>query len=195
MIFFKATAFAALLAPLAAATRNSTSVKPSSHYDNEVPGCTSWYVVKPSDTCQGIADSFQVPYDNIYSLNPDIDATCTNLLPDIAICLSTSPRPSGFVTSYLPTANATTLPRSFNVAAVETSAPQTTAPTFAAPPADEIRSGVVPECKRYYQVIPGDTCESISLTTGIALTDFMRWNNVAWSCKDLALGSYVCVGV
>ncbi|KAL5606926.1 uncharacterized protein BROUX77_004119 [Berkeleyomyces rouxiae] len=196
MIFTQTAALLALLAPFVSADRNATSVKPGRFLDNEAPACTSWYVVQQGDTCDDIINSFQMSYDDIYGLNPDIDASCTNLHPGVGLCISTAPLPTTLATTYLLIANATLLPGTGTpIVAAEMLPTEAASPVYTNPPVEEIRTGVTNECKLYHQVLPGNTCVSISANAAVALTDFMKWNDAAWSCKDLELGSYVCIGV
>lgn len=57
-----------------------------------------------------------------------------------------------------------------------------------------MQSGIASNCKMYYKIQKGDTCESVEKDKGISAADFNKWNpSVGSDCKDLELNVYVCV--
>ena len=58
------------------------------------------------------------------------------------------------------------------------------------------QSGMVHNCNKFHDVAKGDTCETITKSAGISLSDFYTWNpGVGKGCSSLWLKYYVCVGV
>ena len=77
-----------------------------------------------------------------------------------------------------------------------TTTPPTPTPT--SPPAgpQPQMPGIAPNCKRYYFVQSGDTCEVVQRAQGVTLAQIRAWNTmVNEECTNLWLGYYICVGV
>jgi len=55
--------------------------------------------------------------------------------------------------------------------------------------------GMVPNCTAFFRTRPGDTCATVSTTTGISLSDFLTWNPRVGgpACDNLWSEVYVCV--
>ncbi|KAL4801183.1 hypothetical protein BDV18DRAFT_149844 [Aspergillus unguis] len=63
-----------------------------------------------------------------------------------------------------------------------------------ATPAEPTQSGTVGSCGRYYQVVSGDTCNSIALRFGLSFVDLQSLNTQIWdNCTNLWLDYDVCV--
>ncbi|KAK2616538.1 hypothetical protein QQS21_000581 [Conoideocrella luteorostrata] len=60
-----------------------------------------------------------------------------------------------------------------------------------------VQEGITTDCKRYYKVVDGDTCQKIvDKHRTFSLSDFFKWNPAVGSdCRSLFLDFYVCVGV
>ncbi|KAF9873538.1 hypothetical protein CkaCkLH20_08997 [Colletotrichum karsti] len=53
--------------------------------------------------------------------------------------------------------------------------------------------GIVSNCKRYYQVVSGDSCDSIAQKNGITVANFRRWNTaINTGCTNLWADALVC---
>ena len=58
-----------------------------------------------------------------------------------------------------------------------------------------IQQGMTTGCNKFYLVVPGDNCQSVSRSQNVTLTDFYAWNPaVGTDCRNLQLDVYVCVG-
>lgn len=56
--------------------------------------------------------------------------------------------------------------------------------------------GIATNCKKYYKVASGNTCETIQAAKGITLAQIRAWNTmVNAGCTNLWLDYYICVGV
>jgi LysM repeat protein len=96
------------------------------------------------------------------AINPSIDATCSNLTPDVYYCV-------------FPTEN-------WNQTITTTA--YTTAP---APAPTE--SGASDACYTWYVVVSGDTCSKIESSYGITSDEFAVWNPaVDADCTNLQTG-------
>ncbi|EAU29448.1 predicted protein [Aspergillus terreus NIH2624] len=79
--------------------------------------------------------------------------------------------------------------------AVDTTASDIVTTTSTVPPYPR-QTGIVSECNRYYRVLNGDNCWSITRHYGINIDDFYHWNPaVGPACETLWVGYYVCIGV
>ena len=93
-------------------------------------------------------------------------AGCTNLWLGYYVC------------SHVTDATTTSVP-----------SPTPTAPTPQMP-------GIVPNCKKFYKVESGDTCNSISAIKGITFDQMLSWNtDIDSGCSNLWSGYYICIGV
>lgn len=55
---------------------------------------------------------------------------------------------------------------------------------------------MVPNCRAFYLVRPGETCQSIAAAHGLSVAQFQRWNRATGpDCNALQADAYACVGV
>jgi LysM repeat protein len=58
------------------------------------------------------------------------------------------------------------------------------------------QTGMVGNCKTFYFVKSGDTCDSIVKKYGISVSNFKKWNTgVGSDCTGMWKDAYVCVGL
>ncbi|EHK22148.1 uncharacterized protein TRIVIDRAFT_200487 [Trichoderma virens Gv29-8] len=131
-----------------------------------VNACKTTYTIKPGDTCR----TFSVT--QLRSWNPNINTQCSNLnqLEGYQICISFPGPPSVNVTG-----------------SASVTAPVMTIPT-------NLALNTSRHCGKYYKVVDGDSCASISVALGISLNDLYFLNPMINStCGNLLLGTYYCV--
>jgi hypothetical protein len=57
-------------------------------------------------------------------------------------------------------------------------------------------SGIVDNCKKYYQLKSGDSCSSINSAAGITLEQFRSWNTqIDATCGNFCVIYYVYIGI
>ena len=152
-----------------ASTTVSIVPKPTNAPPNSTSKCGKWYVVKEGDTCESISKLNDIDIDDLYSLNPELNSKCDNLLLGLAYCV----QPAGDVPTYSSTASVT-----------ETIVPK---PTNAPPNSTS-------QCGKWYVVKEGDTCESISKLNDIDIDDLHFLNpELNSECDNLLLGLAYCV--
>lgn len=143
-----------------------------------LPTSCETYTVQANETCNGIVEANQNRFtvQQMISWNPDVNRDCSNLdqLEGSQICLS--------------------LPGGSN----ESIASPTVNPTYITSPAtvpSNVVSGTNVRCARYYEVVAGDTCSSITIMLGISLADFYFLNPEVNNpnCTNLYLGYSYCV--
>lgn len=63
-----------------------------------------------------------------------------------------------------------------------------------ATPAEPTQSGTISDCGLFYNVVSGDTCNSITLRFGISTVELQKLNTFIWdNCTNLWLDNSVCV--
>ncbi|KAH8891699.1 hypothetical protein GQ53DRAFT_720373 [Thozetella sp. PMI_491] len=135
--------------------------------DGMTESCSAFYLTKKGDTCGGIATSHGISLQDFISWNPGVGgASCPTLWADAYVCVNVLGRP--------PT-------RTKVGNGVNTPAP--------------IQSGMTEQCKSFYLVQKGDTCEDIAARYRITVTQLLDWNPGAKpDCSGLWSDSYCCVG-
>ena len=182
------------------------------------PSCTFPYVVRGGETCQSIANAYQISLSLFLALNPTTN--CANLNAGAVVCAPFSSIPSSAITTT------TAAPQAFctffyRVRAGDTCDGISKAygvslalifainPTIncnnlqinqilCAPAANTIAPVVVTpaptvSCSFTYPIKSGDTCADISAKYGITLAQFLSLNNNNINCNLLQIGQNVCV--
>lgn len=166
--------------------------------------CDEFYLVKDTDNCYNIAQTYQISLDQFYAWNPAVGSSCATLWPRYYVCVSLI-GVSTLTTTTKPTSTGPFVPPplcTFNVTKGEYVCPSATpTPTtskigngIATP--TPIQAGMTTSCKKFYKVVKDDGCWAIANTYKIDLNDFYKWNpGVGSSCGTLWVDNYVCVGV
>lgn len=135
------------------------------------------YTVKKNDTCYSIAKSQPsfVTITQLLSWNPNINKLCRNLDQFVGDQICVGP-PGGYDILNDPTATITS------------------GATTAASVPTNVAANVTKSCAQYHSVAEGDTCASISVSSGISLDDFYFLNpSVDSNCTNLILEESYCV--
>ncbi|KAK3337686.1 LysM domain-containing protein [Cercophora scortea] len=134
------------------------------------------YTVQKNDTCESIDKASGISYAQLLAWNPNIGGSCRNLNSSVGyeICVSTPGTPY----SLPPQASTQT------VTSVTTAMP---VPTNAA-------NGSVTNCGMWYEAIPGDYCNLITMRFGLSLENFLILNpEVNENCTNLYAKESYCV--
>jgi LysM repeat protein len=127
--------------------------------------CNTWYTTVSGDTCGAIDTKYGISLAQFRAWNTFIDAACDNLYVGYSYCVSGPP----VATSTTTTSTAASTPT----------------PT---------QTGMVANCKKFYQAVSGDSCSAIATTYSISTSQFITWNPaVGSSCSTLYAGYYYCV--
>ncbi|KAH7017948.1 putative LysM domain protein [Microdochium trichocladiopsis] len=138
--------------------------------------CRRFYLVRNGDTCNAIIAAAGIYGPNFYIWNPAIGSACTNLWSSYYVCIGNTVGPSITINPPQPT---TTRPAGNGVAT----------PT-------PIQTGMVTNCKLFYQVRSGDTCATIAASKGITVANFVKWNPAVGSgCTGMWANTWACVGL
>ncbi|KAH0580623.1 hypothetical protein H2248_002112 [Termitomyces sp. 'cryptogamus'] len=147
-----------------------------------LPQACTTYTIATNDTCDsvaalaGVSAGTTVTTTQIQSFNPDLGTYC-QLMPlrvGKQICLS----PNG----------------GFPKVGATTGAQPSATPTALAPVPTPTVSGSTSACGRWYQVQPGDICQTVALKNSVVLTDFLTLNpEIDVNCTNLWLDYYYCV--
>ncbi|KAF7296692.1 hypothetical protein HMN09_01078200 [Mycena chlorophos] len=144
--------------------------------------CGQWAVAMEGDYCSTFALRYGVTVSDLYTLNPEINANCTNLLATYYYCVQPYPPFATITTSNWPPTqtNYTSMsiisyslppPVTTGVAATETLTPGgVPAPTNVAP---GTRTAA---CGYYYNISSGDTIDSIANISDVSTSDLLTWN-------------------
>ncbi|KAH8768227.1 LysM domain-containing protein [Diaporthe sp. PMI_573] len=143
--------------------------------------CTFSVTANSGDTCSSIASDWGITLDQFISSNPSVGSGCSKgVVPGIDYCVD-------WDNWSLPTTSAT------STSSTSTSTQTTTTPSGPSP----TQAGITSDCKSFYKVATGDTCQKIvDLYGTFTLDDFYSWNPAVESdCSTLLRGYYVCVGI
>ncbi|KAH7016497.1 uncharacterized protein B0I36DRAFT_369018 [Microdochium trichocladiopsis] len=143
--------------------------------------CRRFYKVQPGDTCDAIIAAAGIYGPNFYIWNPEVKEDCSGLWAGYYCCLQNVAGPSITLTPAVPST---------------TTAPPPTTPTGNGVTTPlPIQSGMTTNCRRFYKVQPGDTCDAIIAASGIYGPNFYIWNPAARSdCSGLWANTFCCIG-
>ena len=130
--------------------------------------CSTFYLTKRGDTCDGISAANGISLQDFVSWNPGVGGTsCATLWADTYVCVN-----------------------------LIGGAPTKTKVGDGVHTPEPIQSGMTDRCKNFYFVSQGDSCEGIASKFSISPDQLVRWNPAARSdCTGLWAGTYCCVGV
>ncbi|KAI0203160.1 hypothetical protein F4808DRAFT_449427 [Astrocystis sublimbata] len=135
----------------------------------------SVYTVKANDTCKAIAKASELSQAQLIKWNPQLSAACGNIDRFVGdqLCIGVPGTP------YKDPASTTLAP---------------TSATEPVPVPTDIAEGVNTRCGRYYQVLPDEYCNLITLHWGISLEDFRFLNpGINANCTNLYAYESYCV--
>lgn len=137
-----------------------------------VDNCDTFHLVKSGDSCASIASASGIWLIQFLAWNPEVGSECDGLWRDVYVCISTL--------DHEPTPPTPTPTDPGN--GIETPTPT--------------QPGMTPNCKTFYLVRKGDTCDVIVKVWGITLANFVKWNPaVKKDCTGMWADTYVCVAV
>ncbi|RYO84777.1 hypothetical protein DL764_009280 [Monosporascus ibericus] len=195
---------------------------PSPTQPGMVNNCNRFYLVSSGDTCSTVASRAGISLSQFSAWNPQTGgASCSSLWLDYYVCIGTmgtsNPQPSTTNGGNTTSSTSSPQPSTTNGGSTtsSTSSPQlstsnggsTTSSTSGPQPSTTnegnsietpapIQSGMTPNCREFYLVQPGDTCNAIASSHGISTSDFIEWNPAAGSdCRTLWANTYACVAV
>ncbi|KAK4247525.1 hypothetical protein C7999DRAFT_14483 [Corynascus novoguineensis] len=162
----------------ASTSRSSSSSSSSSSFGIVTPtpiqpgmvdDCDAFYLVEQGDSCDTIASKNGISVTEFLKWNTNIGGrVCNGLWADAYVCVS--------VIGHTPTP---TNPGN----GIETPTPT--------------QPGMVNNCDAFYEVVTGDSCDSIASENGISVAEFLEWNTEVGgkACSGLWAGAYVCVSI
>ncbi|KAK5800941.1 hypothetical protein VI817_003153 [Penicillium citrinum] len=137
-----------------------------------VSNCKSFHMVADGDICASIASAAGITLANFNLWNSGVGSGCSSLWLGYFVC-------TGVVGGTTTTKNTTTTTKRNGVST----------PT-------PIQMGMVSNCKSFYKVVDGSTCDSIAKSKGVTVANIEKWNpGVGPTCLSLWLGYYICVGL
>ncbi|KAK6987472.1 hypothetical protein R3P38DRAFT_2661607 [Favolaschia claudopus] len=160
--------------------------------------CGKYYQVQQGDICNTVVLANSISLPDFLTLNPEIDANCTNLWLDYYYCVAPYPPFASTSAAPLPTTNYTSasifqypIPSASYTPVMQTqvlTAAGVPVPTNVAPGTRTVG------CGYYYNVASGDTISTISNTTGLNSTELALWNpQLASSTPPLTPNTALCV--
>ncbi|KAI7205540.1 hypothetical protein KC316_g171 [Hortaea werneckii] len=146
-------------------TRTTATVSLGPTASGVIAGCAMYHTVQSVDSCSNIETMYSVSFVQLHAWNPSIGDKCENLWLGYAYCVD------GPVASGKPSS------------AADASAP---APT---------RSGTASNCKRFHEVVSGDSCAKIGEEYDVSFAQLYDWNpTIGSNCQNLWIGYAICVG-
>ncbi|RYP83673.1 hypothetical protein DL770_005366 [Monosporascus sp. CRB-9-2] len=161
---------------------------PSPTQPGMVNNCNRFYLVSSGDTCSAVASRAVISLSQFSAWNPQTGgASCSSLWLDYYVCIgiigTSSLQPSTTNEGNATISTSSAQPSTTN----EGNGIATPTPT---------QSGMTPNCREFYFVQPGDTCNVIASRYGISTSNFIEWNPAAGSdCRTLWANTYACVGL
>ncbi|KAJ7222200.1 hypothetical protein GGX14DRAFT_352573 [Mycena pura] len=182
------------------ATPTATVAPPGQTPPGTTANCGAWYFVEPGNFCQQVALNNSITLDDFITLNPEIDANCTNLWAEYFYCVAPFPPLSATSTVPMVTSNATAVGTLLVMSLTTATTPLTTqnlASATGIPAPTQIAAGTVTSgCAWYYTMDAGFNCTWIESYFNISEADFNLWNyNPNPPCPNLNPGSAYCVQV
>lgn len=191
-IFFIGAAVAAHVSPSHLRPRDP---KPKGPVDPGIsPYCTYYdEAYDKSYTCDDLLSAWVISKQDFESWNPAVGSDCKLVLGHSYCVEVNHGNPLSTTTTTTKTTTKTTTTTTTTTTSVPKPKPTISAPSGPSPTQD----GLVHDCKAYYLVKAGDTCDKISQMYGTFSTaQFIEWNPaVGSSCTGLWADYYYCVGV
>ncbi|KAJ7708606.1 hypothetical protein B0H16DRAFT_1438492 [Mycena metata] len=192
--FPDATVTSAPIAPSGTAT--TLAAVPTPTAPGSTAACGEWAMAVAGDFCGTFALKYSVTLADLYTMNPEINANCTNLLAGSYYCVEPYPPFSSVTTTAIATSGTnysafSTFSYSFppytSTVSLETLTPAgVPAPTNVAP---GTRTAA---CGYYYNIAEGDTLASIANISDNTEADLISWNAQLATAVP-AVGDAVCV--
>ncbi|KAF7288367.1 hypothetical protein HMN09_01399600 [Mycena chlorophos] len=161
--------------------------------------CGQWALALAGDFCSTFALRYAITVTDLYTLNPEINSNCTNLLAEFYYCVqpyppfatvtSTNLPPTGTNYSTISTISYTLPPPVTTGTAV---ASETLTPAGVPAPTNVAPGTRTAACGYYYDIESGDTIDSISNISAMSTTDLLTWNPEL-STSLPAVGLALCV--
>ncbi|KAJ6477835.1 hypothetical protein C8R47DRAFT_1139600 [Mycena vitilis] len=182
------------------ATPTATVPPPGQTPPGTTADCGAWYFVEPGNFCQQVALNNSITLDDFITLNPEINANCTNLWAEYFYCVAAFPPLSATATAPMVTSNDTVSGTLLVMSLTTATTPLTTQnlPSVTGMPAPtHVASGTVTNgCAWYYTMDAGFNCSWIESYFNITEADFNLYNyNPDPPCPNLNVGSAYCVQV
>ncbi|KAK4144200.1 uncharacterized protein C8A04DRAFT_28103 [Dichotomopilus funicola] len=175
--------------------------------------------VSSGETCQSLADGWNITLEQLIGLNPGI--ACPDLDTSKEYCVmgafTDDPTTTASTTTKSPITSSTTTPKpSSTTKSPTTKAPTTsthhstttsrapitttshtpTTPTNGVTTPLPTQTGMVGNCKKFHFVQKDETCDTIAALYSITTAQFIKWNPAAKSgCTGLWASTYACVGL
>ncbi|KAJ7465728.1 hypothetical protein FB451DRAFT_423455 [Mycena latifolia] len=192
--FPDATATSAPIAPSGTAT--ALAALPTPTAPGSTAACGEWAMAVAGDFCSTFALKYSVTLADLYTMNPEINTNCTNLLTASYYCVEPYPPFSSVTTTAIATGGTnysafSTFSYSFppytSTVSLETlTAAGVPAPTNVAP---GTRTAA---CGYYYNIAEGDTLASIANISDNTEADLISWNAELATAVP-AVGKAICV--
>ncbi|KAG6847464.1 hypothetical protein H0H93_007975 [Arthromyces matolae] len=179
------------------ATPTSLAAVPSPTVSGTTSACGKWYQIQSGDYCQTIALNNGVALADFLTLNPEVNANCTNLWLDYFYCVAPYPPFATVTASPIITANySSATVMSYTIPTADYTpttylVPLTTAGVAA--PTNVAGGTLTVGCGNYYTVQDGDTLDTVTELVGVNSTELQTWNPELSSGTLPATGSAICV--
>ncbi|KAF8171586.1 hypothetical protein K438DRAFT_1729300 [Mycena galopus ATCC 62051] len=158
--------------------------------------CGEWAVAVAGDFCSTFALRYSVTLADLYLMNPEINANCTNLLAAFYYCVEPYPPFTTVTTTALsPTGtNYTTISTfSYSFPAYTATTSYEILTTAGVPAPTNVAPGTrTAACGYYYDIEAGDTLASIANISDNAEADLISWNSELATALP-AVGEAICV--
>lgn len=141
---------------------------PSPHQTGITESCDKFYKVAKGDSCDSVTSKFGISKDQLVKWNSAIDKDCNGFWAEYYICV--------------------------HAAGASTTSPGPT-PTSDPVPTPH-QTGITKDCDKYYKVVKGDTCDSVTQKFGFNRGLLVKWNTaIDKDCNGLWADNYICVRI
>ncbi|ATY62193.1 LysM domain protein [Cordyceps militaris] len=129
--------------------------------------CDKYHLIVKGDTCGSVTAKYGISMDQLTAWNTAVDKDCGGFWAAYYCCV--------------------------HIVGAGTSSPGST-PTTSDPVPAPHQTGIAKDCDKFYQVVKGDTCDSVTAKFGISTDQLIMWNSaIDKDCNGFWAGYYICV--
>ncbi|KAK2877024.1 hypothetical protein FQN49_001474 [Arthroderma sp. PD_2] len=157
-----------------ATATSANGIDPNKIQPDIASNCVRWHKVVKGNTCSSIVSQYGTfTQEEFVKWNPAVEKDCSGLWLNYYYCIAIPGTP-------------TVKPTTSKATPTGCASPGLPSPT---------QPGAICKCKKWHQVVQGNTCEVIVRKYKISIDKFNKWNpEVGGDCHNLWLRYHVCVG-
>ncbi|KAH6724401.1 hypothetical protein BKA61DRAFT_29479 [Leptodontidium sp. MPI-SDFR-AT-0119] len=148
-------------------------VTPTPTQPGMIDSCDKFQFASTGTSCSAILSQNSLSLAQFFAWNSGVKADCSGMWAEVYVCVHAK---TGVIAT-------TTLKTTTTTAGNGIATPTPTMP------------GMVTNCKRFYKVVSGDSCDAIVSKTGVTKANIIAWNTQVGSACAVWLDYYICIGL